>query len=120
MTPGSTSSTLPFSATSLPATTSPTTCSPANVNSENCFRDFLLKRSYSFGFEWSLASERMVMESATASMWRYRRGSSSFWSKRPSPFGSLEKSRVFSFSYYRGMKSPFFRRRGFSRCRSRA
>ncbi|KAI4295580.1 hypothetical protein L6164_035612 [Bauhinia variegata] len=76
-------------------------------------RDFLLKRSYSFGFERSLASERMVMEPATASPWRYRRGSSSFWSKRPSPFGSLGKSRVFSFRYYRGMKSPFFRRRGF-------
>ncbi|KAH1220175.1 RING-H2 finger protein ATL65 [Glycine max] len=85
----------------------------ANVNSEDCFRDFLLKRSYSFGFERSLASERMVMEPATASPWRYRRGSSSFWSKRPSPFGSLGKPRVFSFRYYRGMKSPFFRRRGF-------
>ncbi|KAL1324088.1 hypothetical protein HN51_034269 [Arachis hypogaea] len=79
-------------------------------------RDFLLKRSYSFGFERSLASERMlVMEPATASPWRYRRGgsSSSFWSKRPSPFGSIGKPRVFSFRYYRGMKSPFFRRRGF-------
>ncbi|KAK4284633.1 hypothetical protein QN277_001436 [Acacia crassicarpa] len=78
-------------------------------------RDFLLKRSYSFGFERSLASDRMVMEPATASPWRdHRRGSSSsFWSKRPSPFGSLGKSRVFSFRYYRGMKSPFFRRRGF-------
>ncbi|KAK7257907.1 hypothetical protein RIF29_32226 [Crotalaria pallida] len=77
-------------------------------------REFMLKRSYSFGFERSLASERMlVMEPATASPWRHRRGSSSFWSKRPSPFGSLGKSRVFSFRYYRGMKSPFFRRRGF-------
>ncbi|XP_062092599.1 RING-H2 finger protein ATL65 [Humulus lupulus] len=76
-------------------------------------RDFLLKRSYSFGFERSAASERMmVTEPATASPWRYRRGS--FWSKRPSPFGSLSKPRVFSFRYYRGMKSPFFRRnRGF-------
>ncbi|KAE8008451.1 hypothetical protein FH972_004962 [Carpinus fangiana] len=74
-------------------------------------RDFLLKRSYSFGFERSLASERMVLEPATASPWRYRRGS--FWSKRPSPFGSLGKPRVFSFRYYRGMKSPFLRRRGF-------
>lgn len=74
-------------------------------------RDFLLKRSYSFGFERSMASERMlVMEPATASPWRLRRGS--FWSKRPSPFGSLSKPRVFSFRYYRGMKSPFFRRRG--------
>ncbi|XP_047149548.1 RING-H2 finger protein ATL65 [Vigna umbellata] len=85
----------------------------ANVNSEDCFRDFLLKRSYSFGFERSVASERMVMEATTASPWRYRRGSNSFWSKRPSPFGSLGKPRVFSFRYYRGMKSPFFRRRGF-------
>ncbi|KAK7264342.1 hypothetical protein RJT34_31949 [Clitoria ternatea] len=84
-----------------------------SVNSEDR-RDFLLKRSYSFGFERSVASERMVMEPATASPWRYRRGSSSsFWSKRPSPFGSLGKPRVFSFRYYRGMKSPFFRRRGF-------
>ncbi|KAL4013350.1 hypothetical protein IC575_025516 [Cucumis melo] len=73
-------------------------------------RDFLLKRSYSFGFERSLASERMILEPATTSPWRYRRGS--FWSKRPSPFGSLPKARVFSFRYYRGMKSPFFRRRG--------
>ncbi|XP_050231558.1 RING-H2 finger protein ATL65 [Mercurialis annua] len=74
-------------------------------------RDFLLKRSYSFGFERSsVASERMlVTEPATASPWRYRRGS--FWSKRQSPFGSLSKPRVFSFRYYRGMKSPFHRRR---------
>lgn len=79
----------------------------------NGARDFLLKRSYSFGFERSLPSERMVIEPATASPWRYRRGSTTgFWSKRPSPFGSLGKSRVFSFRYYRGMKSPFFRRRG--------
>ncbi|KAI4298393.1 hypothetical protein L6164_031959 [Bauhinia variegata] len=86
-----------------------------NRNPDDRFdgRDFLLKRSYSFGFERSLASERMVMEPVTASPWRYRRGSSSFWNKRPSPFGSLGKSRVFSFRYYRGMKSPFFRRRGF-------
>ncbi|KAK9176920.1 hypothetical protein WN944_028939 [Citrus x changshan-huyou] len=84
-----------------------------NFNSEERFngRDFLLKRSYSFGFERSLASERMVTEAVTASPWRYRRGS--FWSKRPSPFGSLTKSRVFSFRHYRGMKSPFLRRRGF-------
>ncbi|KAJ4836054.1 hypothetical protein Tsubulata_008953 [Turnera subulata] len=84
-------------------------------------RDILLKRSYSFGFERSLAaSERMlVTEPATASPWRYRRGvggggggGSSFWSRRPSPFGSLSKARVFSFRYYKGMKSPFFRRRG--------
>ncbi|KAK9287272.1 hypothetical protein L1049_015685 [Liquidambar formosana] len=88
--------------------------SPRRINqSEDRFngRDFLLKRSYSFGFERNFPSERMVMEPATASPWRYRRGS--FWSKRPSPFGSLTKSRVFSFRSYRGMKSPFFRRRGF-------
>jgi hypothetical protein len=76
-------------------------------------QDFLLKRSYSFGFERSLPSERMVIDPATTSPWRYRRGSTGFWNKRPSPFGSLGKSRVFSFRYYRGMKSPFFRRRGF-------
>ncbi|KAK7404467.1 hypothetical protein VNO78_05376 [Psophocarpus tetragonolobus] len=76
-------------------------------------RDFVLKRSYSFGFERTLASERMLMDPATASPWRYRRGTSSFWTKRPSPFASLPKSRVFSFRYYRGMKSPFFRRRAF-------
>ncbi|KAF3435642.1 hypothetical protein FNV43_RR22733 [Rhamnella rubrinervis] len=74
--------------------------------------DFMLKRSYSFGFERSSLYKRMlVMEPATTSPWRYRRGS--FWSKRPSPFGSVSKPRVFSFRYYRGMKSPFFRRRGF-------
>lgn len=78
-------------------------------------RNFLLKRSYSFGFERNLGSERIVMEPATASPWRYQRGGgggSSFWSKRPSPFSSLTKHRVFSFRNYRGMKSPFFRRRG--------
>ncbi|XP_076897693.1 RING-H2 finger protein ATL65-like [Bidens hawaiensis] len=75
-------------------------------------RDFLLKRSYSFGFERNLGSERLVMEPATSSPWRCRRTGGSFWSKRPSPFSSLSKSRVFSFRYYRGMKSPFFRRRG--------
>ncbi|KAI5661013.1 hypothetical protein M9H77_20336 [Catharanthus roseus] len=77
-------------------------------------RDFLLKRSYSFGFERNLGSERLVVEPVTASPWRYRRGVGSFWSKRPSPFNSLTKSRVFSFRSYRGMnmKSPFFRRRG--------
>ncbi|CAI9104437.1 OLC1v1003105C1 [Oldenlandia corymbosa var. corymbosa] len=78
-------------------------------------RDFLLKRSYSFGFERNLGSERLVLEPVTASPWRYRRGGvGSFWNKRPSPFSSLTKPRVFSFRYYRGMnmKSPFFRRRG--------
>ncbi|CAL5204065.1 unnamed protein product [Lathyrus oleraceus] len=87
-----------------------------NNADENRFirrEDFLLKRSYSFGFERSLPSERMVIDPAATSPWRYRRGNTSFWSKRPSPFGSLGKSRVFSFRYYRGMKSPFFRRRGF-------
>ncbi|XP_009618632.1 RING-H2 finger protein ATL65 [Nicotiana tomentosiformis] len=75
-------------------------------------RDILLKRSYSFGFERNLGSERLILEATTASPWRYRRaiGSGSFWSKRPSPFSSLTKPRVFSFRYYRGMKSPFFRR----------
>ncbi|KAL8555946.1 hypothetical protein ACS0TY_003677 [Phlomoides rotata] len=74
-------------------------------------RDFLLKRSYSFGFERNLGSERLVLEPVTSSPWRYRRGGGSLWSKRPSPFSSLSKPRVFSFRYYRGMKSPFFRRR---------
>ncbi|KAL4555699.1 hypothetical protein LXL04_038327 [Taraxacum kok-saghyz] len=87
--------------------------SPIRIPSEDRFsrRDFLLKRSYSFGFERNLGSERLVIEPATASPFRYRRGGGggSFWSKRPSPFS---KSRVFSFRYYRGMKSPFFRRRG--------
>lgn len=86
-----------------------------NNQSEDRFNgpDFLLKRSYSFGFERSIGSERLVLEPTTASPWRYRRGGGggSFWSKRPSPFSSLSKPRVFSFRYYRGMKSPFFRRR---------
>lgn len=91
----------------------PEESSPRRNQSEDRFigRDFLLKRSYSFGFERNFPSERIVLEPATASPWRYRRGS--FWSKRPSPFGSLTKPRVFSFRHYRGMKSPFFRRRGF-------
>lgn len=86
----------------------------SNIQSEERFnrRDFLLKRSYSFGFERNLGSERLVLEPVTASPWRYRRGGGgSMWSKRPSPFSSLTKPRVFSFRYYRGMKSPFFRRR---------
>ncbi|CAI9764387.1 unnamed protein product [Fraxinus pennsylvanica] len=85
-----------------------------NNQSEDRFnrRDFSLKRSYSFGFERNLGSERLVLEPATTSPWRYRRGSGgSFWNKRPSPFTSLTKPRVFSFRYYRGMKSPFLRRR---------
>ncbi|EPS68373.1 hypothetical protein M569_06391 [Genlisea aurea] len=90
-----------------------------NIPSEDRFirRNFLLKRSYSFSFERNLGSERLVLEPVTASPWRYRRGTGagggggSFWNKRPSPFSSLSKARVFSFRYYRGMKSPFFRRR---------
>ncbi|KAK1439891.1 hypothetical protein QVD17_05715 [Tagetes erecta] len=97
------------------STSASVTLSPTRNLSEDRFnrRDFLLKRSYSFGFERNIGSERLVMEPATASPWRYRRaGGGSFWSKRPSPFSSLTKTRVFSFRYYRGMKSPFFRRRG--------
>ncbi|KAE8698808.1 RING-H2 finger protein ATL65 [Hibiscus syriacus] len=92
--------------------------SPRRANGSNSCEErfnFVLKRSYSFGFERSLAAERMMItEPTTASPWRYRRGTG-FWSKRASPFGSLMmKPRVFSFRYYRGMKaSPFFRRRGF-------
>lgn len=85
-----------------------------NIQSEDRVnrRDFLLKRSYSFGFERNLGSDRLVLEPVTSSPWRYRRGGGgSVWSKRPSPFSSLSKPRVFSFRYYRGMKSPFFRRR---------
>ncbi|XP_022897093.1 RING-H2 finger protein ATL65 [Olea europaea var. sylvestris] len=85
-----------------------------NNQSEERFngRDFLLKRSYSFGFERNLGSERLFLEPATTSPWRYRRGGGgNFWNKRPSPFTSLTKPRVFSFRYYRGMKSPFSRRR---------
>ncbi|CAA0807575.1 RING-H2 finger protein ATL65 [Striga hermonthica] len=62
----------------------------------------------------NLGSERLVLEPVTASPWRYRRGGGGLWSKRPSPFSSLTKPRVFSFRYYRGMKSPFFRRRSIS------
>jgi hypothetical protein len=58
-------------------------------------RDFLLKRSYSFGFERILASERMVLEPATEMKLLED------WNKRPSSFGSLGKPRVFSFRYYR-------------------
>ncbi|CAD6267174.1 unnamed protein product [Miscanthus lutarioriparius] len=99
-------------------------------------RDFLLKRSYSFGFERSLA---MVEAASTASPpWRYRVSSAAgaatdggttsrgrgFWSKRwPSPFGGgggtggSAAARVFSFRSYRGggggaacKPSPFSRR----------
>lgn len=90
------------------------------VSSPPADRNFLLKRSYSFGFERNLAADRMVMEPSTASPWRYRHGGS-FWSKRwPSPFAGSSSasraSRVFSFrSSHRGfaVKSPFVKRRGF-------
>lgn len=86
--------------------------------------DFLLKRSYSFGFERSFPSERLVLEAATTPYHHHRhnRRRSLFWTKRPSstttPFSSIAKSRVFSFRQHHhrggGMKSPaFFRRRGF-------
>ncbi|RID63286.1 hypothetical protein BRARA_E02303 [Brassica rapa] len=68
-----------------------------------------LKRSYSFDYDREeSASERVTMEPATVSPWRYRR---STWIKqRQSPFGNL-KSRVFSLRYHRSTKSPFSRRR---------
>lgn len=86
-----------------------------NNQSEDRFngRNFLLKRSYSFEFERNLGSDNLVTEPSTASPWRFRRGGGGFWSKRPSPFSSLSKPRVFSFHHYRGMKSPFSRRRSF-------
>ncbi|XP_062201803.1 RING-H2 finger protein ATL65-like [Phragmites australis] len=87
-------------------------------------RDFLLKRSYSFGFERSLAVEAA---STASPPWRYRVSaadgaasrSRSLWSKRwPSPFGGgggSAAARVFSFRSYRSAaakSSPFSRRRG--------
>ncbi|RZC87063.1 hypothetical protein C5167_041991 [Papaver somniferum] len=84
-----------------------------NSNSNNN-RNFLLKRSYSFGFERNLlpsSDNRLLSEtSTTSSPWRR-----SSWSKRTtSPFSCTtvsSKSRVFSLRYYRGgIKSPFFRR----------
>ncbi|KAF3335257.1 RING-H2 finger protein ATL65-like protein [Carex littledalei] len=94
-----------------------TSISPPTSSSSN----FMLKRSYSFGFERNLANERMVLEPSTASPWRFRqhhRNSNSFWSKRwpsPSPFqgsaSASRSSRVFSFRSYRAIKSPFNRRR---------
>lgn len=90
-------------------------------------RDFLLKRSYSFGFERSLAVEAA---STASPPWRYLGAAAadagggargrSFWSKRwPSPFGGggggSAAARVFSFRSYRsaaGKSSPFARRRG--------
>jgi hypothetical protein len=95
-------------------------------------RDFLLKRSYSFGFERSLAVEAA---STASPPWRFRISAAgaaadgaatsrgrSFWSKRwPSPFGGgggsaagSAAARVFSFRSYRsaaGKSSPFSRRR---------
>lgn len=86
-----------------------------NNQSEDRFngRNFLLKRSYSFEFERNLGSDNLATEPSTASPWRFRRGGGGFWSKRQSPFSSLSKPRVFSFHQYRGMKSPFSRRRSF-------
>ncbi|XP_065022813.1 RING-H2 finger protein ATL65-like [Musa acuminata AAA Group] len=104
----------------------PAAASPLHTEDHFGPRDFLLKRSYSFGFERSLAAERMVLEASTASPWRYRQHRGGFWSKRwPSPFGGSYSAsrapRVFSFRSYRGAaaaatlaKSPaFFKRRGF-------
>ncbi|MCL7049126.1 hypothetical protein MKW94_030544 [Papaver nudicaule] len=82
-------------------------------------RNFLLKRSYSFGFERNLLpssdNHRLLGETGatTSSPWRR-----SFWSKRitttSSPFTVSSKSRVFSLRYSRGggggIKAPFFRR----------
>lgn len=91
-------------------------------------RDFLLKRSYSFGFERNIMGGAMDQAvAATASPpWRYRLGvggredgrggfGRSFWSKRwPSPFGGAAAARVFSFRSAAAAKSssPFSRRRG--------
>ncbi|KAG6490768.1 hypothetical protein ZIOFF_048906 [Zingiber officinale] len=79
-------------------------------------RDFLLKRSYSDGFDRGMEADRMVLEPSTASPWRHRHGRvGGFWSKRwPSPFCGSSASRVFSFRSSRLAKSPaFFKRRGF-------
>ncbi|XP_073041397.1 RING-H2 finger protein ATL65-like [Primulina eburnea] len=86
-----------------------------NNQSEDRFngRNFLLTRSYSFEFERNLGSDNLGTEPSTASPWRFRRGGGGFWSKRLSPFSSIAKPRVFSFHHYRGMKSPFSRRRSF-------
>ncbi|KAG8049147.1 hypothetical protein GUJ93_ZPchr0009g836 [Zizania palustris] len=89
-------------------------------------RDFLLKRSYSFGFERNLVA--MEAPSTMSPPWRYRLNiggadganrTRSFWSKRfPSPFsgvGTSAAARVFSFRSYRAAaakSSPFSRRRG--------
>lgn len=62
-------------------------------------REFVLKRSYSFGCERGGAAVSAVEEAVTASPWRWRRG----W-KRMSPFGMIGKGssagRVFSLRYY--------------------
>ncbi|KAF6166557.1 hypothetical protein GIB67_005419 [Kingdonia uniflora] len=64
-------------------------------------RDFMLKRSYSFGFERSLVSDRL----SSVSPWRYnRRGGGS---KRPSASPFSSKQRVFSFRRG-GLKSPYW------------
>uniref|UniRef100_A0ACD5YKD0 Uncharacterized protein n=1 Tax=Avena sativa TaxID=4498 RepID=A0ACD5YKD0_AVESA len=98
---------------------------PASPDRQLNPRDFLLKRSYSFGFERNITTEAASTASPT---WRYRLGggggdgasgrSRSFWSKRwPSPFGGVGGSaaaaaRVFSFrSAAAGKSSPFARRR---------
>ncbi|KAM3254324.1 hypothetical protein ACQJBY_048067 [Aegilops geniculata] len=97
-----------------------TPASPDQLNP----RDFLLKRSYSFGFERNIATEAA---STASPSWRYRLGGGggdgasgrgrSFWSKRwPSPFGGVGGSaaaaaRVFSFRSAAGKSSPFARRR---------
>ncbi|KAL5224348.1 hypothetical protein ABZP36_010987 [Zizania latifolia] len=89
-------------------------------------RDFLLKRSYSFGFERNLLA--MEAPSTASPPWRYRLNiggadganrTRSFWSKRfSSPFGgvgSSAASRVLSFRSSRSgaaKSSPFSRRRG--------
>ncbi|RCV19315.1 hypothetical protein SETIT_3G374600v2 [Setaria italica] len=107
---------------------------PASPDQLGGARDFLLKRSYSFGFERSLAVEAA---STASPPWRFRLSAAaaadgaatsrgrSFWSKRwPSPFGGggggggsaagSAAARVFSFRSYRsaaGKSSPFSRRR---------
>ncbi|KAK1626309.1 hypothetical protein QYE76_000624 [Lolium multiflorum] len=94
---------------------------PASPDRQLNPRDFLLKRSYSFGFERHIATEAASTASPT---WRYRLGAGgggdgasgrgrSFWSKRwPSPFGGAAAARVFSFRSAAAAKSsPFARRR---------
>ncbi|KAF8692248.1 hypothetical protein HU200_039853 [Digitaria exilis] len=115
-----------------PDTAVPTEIAPASPDQlAGGARDFLLKRSYSFGFERSLAVEAA---STASPPWRYRISAAatatdgggtsrgrSFWSKRwPSPFGggagASAAARVFSFRSYRSAaaakSSPFSRRRG--------